>query len=121
MKLLKNTSFDFIGKRKIAFILSGVISLTGLIGMIGVVTNTANVGTYVNSSLFIGSSNAIVTSLTTFPASLSLCHFGGEVIHDFPFALVAGIIVATYSSIFIASPIVLELEVRGARGMTISE
>ena len=57
-------------------------------------------------------SRTVITSLTTFLAAISLLLFGGEVIHDFAFALVVGIIVATYSSIFIASPIVIELETR---------
>ncbi len=60
-------------------------------------------------------SRTIVTSLTTFLAATSLLLFGGEVIHDFAFALVTGIVVATYSSVFIASPIVVELETRSAR------
>lgn len=57
-------------------------------------------------------SRTVVTSLTTFLAAISLFLFGGEVIHDFALALVAGIVIATYSSIFIASPIVVELENR---------
>lgn len=57
-------------------------------------------------------SRTVVTSLTTFLAAISLFLFGGEVIHDFALALVAGIVIATYSSIFIASPIVAELENR---------
>lgn len=57
-------------------------------------------------------SRTVITSLTTFLAAISLLLFGGEVIHDFAFALVVGIVVATYSSIFIASPIVIELEKR---------
>jgi len=57
-------------------------------------------------------SRTVVTSLTTFLAAFSLFLFGGEVIHDFALALVAGIVIATYSSIFIASPIVAELENR---------
>lgn len=69
------------------------------------------------ASVFNGSINevlsrTVITSLTTFLAAISLLLFGGEVIHDFAFALVVGIVVATYSSIFIASPIVLELESR---------
>lgn len=59
-------------------------------------------------------SRTVVTSLTTFLAAVSLLLFGGEVIHDFALALVAGIVIATYSSIFIASPIVAELEIRKA-------
>jgi preprotein translocase subunit SecF len=50
---------------------------------------------------------SIVTSLTTFLASLSLLLLGGEVIHDFSLALVLGIVIGSYSSIFIASPMLL--------------
>lgn len=57
-------------------------------------------------------SRTVITSLTTFLAAVSLFLFGGEVIHDFALALVAGVVIATYSSIFIASPIVAELESR---------
>ena len=60
-------------------------------------------------------SRTVITSLTTFLAAISLLLFGGEVIHDFALALVVGIVVATYSSIFIASPIVMELESRPGR------
>ncbi|HEX2768084.1 MAG TPA: protein translocase subunit SecF [Geobacteraceae bacterium] len=60
-------------------------------------------------------SRTIVTSLTAFLASLSLFFFGGEVIHDFAFALVVGIAVGTYSSIFVASPIVVVLESRSGQ------
>lgn len=59
-------------------------------------------------------SRTIVTSLTTFLAAVSLFLFGGEVIHDFAFALVIGIVVGTYSSVFVASPIVSLWEERAA-------
>ncbi len=59
-------------------------------------------------------SRTIVTSLTAFLSALSLFFFGGEVIHDFAFALVVGIAVGTYSSIFVASPIVVVWESRAA-------
>ncbi|MBI5644374.1 MAG: protein translocase subunit SecF [Deltaproteobacteria bacterium] len=49
----------------------------------------------------------IVTSLTTLLALVALLFFGGEVIHDFSLALFVGVLVGTYSSIFIASPILL--------------
>ena len=49
----------------------------------------------------------IVNSIATILAVLALLIFGGEVIHDFALALFAGIIVGTYSSIFIASPVLL--------------
>ncbi|WP_298436385.1 protein translocase subunit SecF [Geobacter sp.] len=57
-------------------------------------------------------SRTIITSLTTFLASAALFFFGGEVIHDFALALLVGVAVGTYSSIFVASPIV---EVWGSR------
>lgn len=50
-------------------------------------------------------SRTVLTSVTTFMVSLTLYLFGGAVIHDFAFALTFGVIVGTYSSMFIASPI----------------
>lgn len=52
-------------------------------------------------------SRTIVTSLTVLLSSLALFFFGGEVIHDFALAMIFGVIIGTYSSIFVASPIVL--------------
>lgn len=49
----------------------------------------------------------IVTSLTTLLALLALLLLGGEVIHDFSLTLFVGILIGTYSSIFIASPVLL--------------
>jgi preprotein translocase subunit SecF len=60
-------------------------------------------------------SRTIVTSLTTFLAATSLWLWGGEVIHDFAFALVVGVVVATYSSVFVASPVVAILETRAKK------
>ena len=57
-------------------------------------------------------SRTIVTSLTVFLAAAALFFFGGEVIHDFSFALLVGVLVGTYSSVFVASPIVVLLENR---------
>ncbi len=51
----------------------------------------------------------VLTSLTTLLVVLTLLLFGGEVIRGFSFALLIGVIVGTYSSIFIASPAVLVL------------
>jgi SecD/SecF fusion protein len=48
---------------------------------------------------------SIVTSFTVFLSVLALYLFGGSVIHDFSFALLLGVIIGTYSSIFVASPI----------------
>jgi len=50
-------------------------------------------------------SRTIVTSLTTALVLVALYFFGGQAIHDFSFSLLIGIIIGTYSSIFIASPL----------------
>ncbi|HWR59943.1 MAG TPA: protein translocase subunit SecF, partial [Thermodesulfovibrionales bacterium] len=52
-------------------------------------------------------SRTIVTSLTVLLTSVALFLFGGEVIHDFALAMILGVIIGTYSSIFVASPVVL--------------
>ena len=57
-------------------------------------------------------SRTIITSLTTLFAIVSLYALGGTVIHDFAFALIVGVVVGTYSSIFIANPFLLEWENR---------
>ncbi|NQV18727.1 MAG: protein translocase subunit SecF [Armatimonadetes bacterium] len=62
----------------------------------------------INHSINETLSRTIITSLTTFVVVLSLYIFGGSVIRDFAFAILIGIIVGTYSSIFIASPILVE-------------
>jgi preprotein translocase subunit SecF len=61
----------------------------------------------VNQSINEVLSRTIITTLTTLLAALALFFLGGEVIHDFALAIIVGIAVGTYSSIFIASPIVL--------------
>ncbi len=52
-------------------------------------------------------SRTFLTSITTFFVSFTLYVFGGPVIHDFAFALCFGVIVGTYSSMFIASPVLV--------------
>jgi len=52
-------------------------------------------------------SRTLLTSGTTLLVVLALFLFGGGVIHDFAFALLVGILVGTYSSVFVASPILL--------------
>ncbi len=66
-------------------------------------------------------SRTILTSGLTFLAVLSLYLFGGEVIHGFAFALVVGVIIGTYSSIFIASPIVVYFYERSSTGKMASK
>lgn len=57
-------------------------------------------------------SRTIITSLTTLLALLALFIFGGEVIRGFTFAMIWGVLIGTYSSIFIASAILLKLGVK---------
>ena len=64
----------------------------------------------VNKSINESLSRTIVTSLTTFFVVLILYFFGGEVIRYFSFALIIGVIVGTYSSIFVASLIVVYMQ-----------
>ena len=59
----------------------------------------------INNSINQVISRTIVTSLTSGMVLLALFLFGGSVIHDFSFALLLGVLVGTYSSIFIASPL----------------
>jgi len=66
----------------------------------------------VNTSLNQSLTRTIITSLTTLIVVLILYFFGGSVIHNFAFALIIGVIIGTYSSIFVASPIVIDWELR---------
>jgi preprotein translocase SecF subunit len=78
----------------------------------------------VNISINQTLSRTILTSGLTFLTALSLYLFGGEVLNGFAFALVVGIIVGTYSSIFIASPILIFwqnfMETRKRRGRVVA-
>ena len=58
----------------------------------------------INFSISKTLSRTLLTSLTTFFVILTLWAFGGEIIHGFGLTLLVGIIVGTYSSIFVASP-----------------
>ncbi|MDB4540322.1 protein translocase subunit SecD [bacterium] len=70
-------------------------------------------GDMINVSINQTLSRTLLTSLTTLIVVMLLYWFGGEGIHAFAFALVVGVIAGTYSSIFIASPILLFLIERG--------
>ncbi len=70
----------------------------------------------VNRSINEVLSRTIITSLTVFFSSLALFLFGGEVIHDFALAMLLGVIIGTYSSIFVASPIVILLGRKSSKG-----
>ena len=66
------------------------------------------INTLVNDALNSTLSRTINTSLTTFFVLLIIFLFGGEVIRGFMFALMVGVLVGTYSSLFVASPIMLD-------------
>ena len=68
--------------------------------------------TIVNTSVNQSLTRTIITSLTTLVVVLILYFFGGSVIHNFAFALIVGVLIGTYSSIFVASPIVVDWELR---------
>ncbi len=57
-------------------------------------------------------SRTLMTSVTTLLALVSLYVFGGEVIRGFVYALIFGILIGTYSSIFVASPVLMFMNVR---------
>jgi len=68
----------------------------------------------VNRSINETLSRTILTSGTTLLVVLALFVFGGGVIHNFAFALLVGVLVGTYSSIFVASPLLIFWEDRGS-------
>jgi preprotein translocase subunit SecF len=71
--------------------------------------------TTVNRSVNETLSRTILTSGTTLVVVLALFTLGGGIIHDFAFALLIGILVGTYSSIYVASPILLLWQKRARR------
>jgi preprotein translocase subunit SecF len=68
-----------------------------------------DLGAIIDESVTRTLSRTTLTSLTTFFVVLTLYLFGGEIINGFSFTLLVGIIVGTYSSIFVASPILMWL------------
>ena len=69
----------------------------------------------VNLSLNETLSRTVITSLTTMMVVVILFIWGGEVINRFAFALIVGVIIGTYSSIFVASPVMLYFEGRSKK------
>ncbi len=72
-------------------------------------TKIKDLATLINIAISKTLSRTVLTSLTTFFVVLTLFLFGGEIIKPFSFTLLVGIIVGTYSSIFIASPLLIWL------------
>ncbi len=69
-----------------------------------------------NNSINQTLSRTVITSMTTLLALLSLYFLGGEVIRDFSFAMIWGVLIGTYSSICVAVPLLLHLNVRRSGG-----
>lgn len=69
----------------------------------------------INTSINEVLSRTVITSLTTLSVVLVLFLVGGEVLHDFAMVLILGVIVGSYSSVFVASPIIVEWETRSPK------
>ena len=74
---------------------------------------TMELGEMVNKSINQTLSRTVVTSLTTLFVVIVLFIFGGEVLKGFAFALTVGIILGTYSTLFIAVPLLVDLKRTG--------
>ncbi len=126
------TFHDVLGVLGIVFVLNKEITLlivTGLLTIAGYsLTDTVVVydrirenlrirrkeqlGDIMNASINQVLSRTAMTSLTTLLGALALFLLGGEVLHDFAFTLVFGILIGTYSSWFVAAPIIYEWRIR---------
>jgi SecD/SecF fusion protein len=69
----------------------------------------ADMGSTINTAINNTFSRTIITAMTVFLVVVVLYFFGGEVLKGFSFVLICGVVFGSYSSIFIASPIVLDL------------
>jgi preprotein translocase subunit SecF len=72
-------------------------------------------GAIINRSVNETLSRTILTAGTVFVVVVALFFLGGDIIHDFAFAMLVGVVVGTYSSIYVASPIVLTWEERSKK------
>jgi len=71
-----------------------------------------SMATILNKSVNETLSRTLLTSLTTLVVVIALFVLGGGIIHDFSFALLIGVLVGTYSSVYVASPILLAWQTR---------
>jgi preprotein translocase subunit SecF len=72
----------------------------------------------VNQSLNETLSRTVITSITTLVVVIMIFSFGGVVIRDFGFALLVGVLIGTYSSIYVASPVMIYFENRAGQKLT---
>ena len=73
--------------------------------------SSVNIGEISNTSINETLSRTIITSVTTLLALFSIFILGGEILRGFAFAMIIGVIIGTYSSIFVASPVLKYLNV----------
>ena len=111
---------SFLGKEMDTFILAAVLTIIGyslndtIVVFDRIRENLKTSKAYenyevtVNTSINQSLSRTVITSMTTLLVLLSLYIFGGNTMKDFAFALIVGVIAGTYSSMFIASALVVE-------------
>ena len=73
--------------------------------------STLKIDETTNTSINETLSRTIITSTTTLLALFSIFFFGGEILKGFSFAMILGVIIGTYSSIYIANPVLVSLKV----------
>lgn len=78
---------------------------------------TAPIGDNINSAINKTIPRTVITSVTTLIVVLVLLFFGGEVLRSFAFTLSFGVLIGTYSSVFVASPFVLEYVKRSKKNI----
>jgi preprotein translocase subunit SecF len=78
-------------------------------------------GTIINTSLNQTLSRTMMTSMTTLLVVLAMFFLGGELIHAFSIALIIGILVGTYSSIYVASSMVITLKITAESMMPVKK
>jgi len=76
------------------------------------VLRSEDLSTIMNRSINQCLSRTIITSVTTFFVVFILFLFGGEVIKGFAFTMLVGVVIGTYSSVFVASPLIFEWQMR---------
>ncbi|MCU7844627.1 MAG: protein translocase subunit SecF [Candidatus Thiodiazotropha sp. (ex Monitilora ramsayi)] len=77
--------------------------------------------TIINTSLNQTLSRTLVTSMTTLLVLLSLFFFGGEIIHGFALALIIGVVIGTYSSVYVAGSAILMMGISKADLMPVKK
>ncbi len=71
-----------------------------------------NIEELINDAINSTLSRTLKTSMTTLLALISIYLFGGEILKGFSFALIWGVLIGTYSSIFVAAPILVYFKVK---------